>query len=49
MAEYTPIPGPAGVPILGNALEIDPTDAMSSLGRLADIYGVCYPDDSSRT
>lgn len=37
MAE--PIPGPPGLPILGNINDIDPVDSMASLGRLADTYG----------
>ncbi|KAL3421663.1 bifunctional P-450/NADPH-P450 reductase [Phlyctema vagabunda] len=36
------IPGPPGLPILGNLNDIDPTDTIHSLGRLADIYGPIY-------
>ncbi|KAH9213493.1 fatty acid hydroxylase [Leptodontidium sp. 2 PMI_412] len=40
MAE--PIPGPPGLPILGNINDIDPVDSMASLGRLADTYGPIF-------
>lgn len=35
-----PIPGPPGLPILGNISDIDPADSVNSLGRLADTYGM---------
>lgn len=34
-----PIPGPPGLPLLGNINDIDPADSMASLLRLADTYG----------
>ena len=34
------IPGPPGLPFLGNINDIDPADGISSLGRLADTYGM---------
>lgn len=40
MAE--PIPGPPGLPILGNINDIDPVDTITSLGRLADTYGPIF-------
>ncbi|PMD30907.1 fatty acid hydroxylase [Hyaloscypha variabilis F] len=40
MAE--PIPGPPGLPLLGNLNDIDPGDSMSSLSRLADTYGPIF-------
>ena len=36
----TPIPGPPGLPFLGNALDLDPQNQNASLTRLADIYGM---------
>jgi cytochrome P450/NADPH-cytochrome P450 reductase len=33
------IPGPPGLPFLGNVIDVDPTNSMVSLRRLADIYG----------
>jgi hypothetical protein len=35
-----PIPGPPGYPIVGNINDIDPADSFTSLGRLADTYGM---------
>lgn len=34
-----PIPGPPGLPILGNIHDIDPADSIASLSRLAETYG----------
>ncbi|KAK5991521.1 hypothetical protein PT974_09805 [Cladobotryum mycophilum] len=36
------IPGPRPLPIIGNILDIDPTDAVASLGKLASKYGPIY-------
>lgn len=36
----TPIPGPPGIPLLGNINDVDPAEAIVSLGRLADTYGL---------
>ncbi|KAF8850100.1 fatty acid hydroxylase [Acephala macrosclerotiorum] len=37
-----PIPGPPGLPILGNISDIDPVDSSNSLVRLADTYGEIF-------
>ncbi|KUJ12657.1 putative cytochrome P450 oxidoreductase OrdA-like protein [Mollisia scopiformis] len=37
-----PIPGPPGLPILGNIHDIDPADSIASIGRLADTYGEIF-------
>jgi cytochrome P450/NADPH-cytochrome P450 reductase len=37
--EYTTIPGPPGLPILGNATDIDPENPNQSFSNLSDIYG----------
>ena len=34
------IPGPPGLPIVGNLTDIDPADTVNSLARLADTYGM---------
>lgn len=34
-----PVPGPPGLPILGNIKDLDPADSMASLSRLSDTYG----------
>jgi cytochrome P450 / NADPH-cytochrome P450 reductase len=47
MAE--PIPGPPGLPLLGNLNDIDPGDSMSSLSRLADTYGIYFPSIGRRS
>lgn len=36
------IPGPPGLPFLGNVTDVDPTNSMVSLRRLADIYGPIF-------
>jgi hypothetical protein len=38
------IPRPRGLPILGNILDIDPSDAVASLGKLAETHGKCTRD-----
>ncbi|KAG5302133.1 bifunctional P-450:NADPH-P450 reductase [Histoplasma ohiense] len=38
----TPIPGPPGVPLLGNIFDINPKDTWGSLKSLADKYGEIY-------
>jgi hypothetical protein len=38
-----PIPGPPGLPILGNINSIDQTDTTTSLCHLADTYGIWSP------
>ncbi|EEH45099.1 uncharacterized protein PADG_01249 [Paracoccidioides brasiliensis Pb18] len=38
----TPIPGPPGVPILGNIFDIDTKDTWGSLRKLADKYGEIF-------
>jgi cytochrome P450 / NADPH-cytochrome P450 reductase len=45
----TPVPGPPGLPLLGNLNDIDPADSISSLGRLADTYGIQLPPISPRS
>ncbi|KAH9204492.1 putative cytochrome P450 oxidoreductase OrdA-like protein [Leptodontidium sp. 2 PMI_412] len=37
-----PIPGPPGLPLLGNINDIDPADSMADLCRLADTYGPIF-------
>ncbi|OAX85117.1 hypothetical protein ACJ72_00489 [Emergomyces africanus] len=37
-----PIPGPPGVPLLGNIFDIDPKDTWGSLKALSDKYGEIY-------
>jgi hypothetical protein len=39
MADPLPIPGPPGIPFLGNVADIDPVNSMASFSRLADTYG----------
>jgi cytochrome P450/NADPH-cytochrome P450 reductase len=36
---HTPIPGPSGLPFLGNILDIDANSPAKSLEHLADLYG----------
>ena len=38
----TPIPSPAGLPILGNVFDFDPENLLGSQLHLADIYGPAY-------
>lgn len=38
----TPIPGPAGWPLLGNVNDIDPDVPIKSLMDIADKYGNCF-------
>ncbi|KAH8703590.1 putative fatty acid hydroxylase [Talaromyces proteolyticus] len=40
--EYTPIPQPPGVPLLGNIFDIDGEVPLTSLELLADTYGPIY-------
>lgn len=40
MVEPQPIPGPPGLPLVGNLTDLDPVDGIGSLGRLADKYGM---------
>jgi cytochrome P450/NADPH-cytochrome P450 reductase len=42
MDNLKPIPGPPGLPLLGNLADLDPTDGIGSLERLADTYGMIY-------
>ncbi|GAD98773.1 fatty acid hydroxylase, putative [Paecilomyces variotii No. 5] len=37
-SQYSPIPGPIGMPLLGNIYEIDTESPLNSLERLADTY-----------
>ena len=39
MVELEEIPGPLGLPFLGNVSEVDPVNSIASLERLAEIYG----------
>ncbi|PVI05918.1 NADPH-cytochrome P450 reductase-like protein [Periconia macrospinosa] len=39
MGEFEPIPGPPGLPILGNLSDIDPESPNLSFQRLTDTYG----------
>ncbi|KAL2014367.1 hypothetical protein VTN00DRAFT_1892 [Thermoascus crustaceus] len=41
-SKYTPIPGPWGVPLLGNIYDLDKDQPSHSLGRLADTYGPIF-------
>lgn len=42
MDNSQPIPGPPGLPLLGNLTDLDPVDGIGSLGRLADKYGIIW-------
>lgn len=39
MAALEEIPGPPGLPFLGNVSDVDPVNSIASLERLAEIYG----------
>ncbi|KAF7562617.1 hypothetical protein G7046_g1524 [Stylonectria norvegica] len=39
---HSEIPGPRGLPILGNITDIDPSDAVASLGAIAQKFGPIY-------
>jgi cytochrome P450 / NADPH-cytochrome P450 reductase len=39
MANTIPIPGPPGLPLLGNIADFDPVNSTKSLSQLADTYG----------
>jgi cytochrome P450/NADPH-cytochrome P450 reductase len=38
--ETIPIPGPPGLPLLGNIADIDTKDLVMSISKLADTYGI---------
>lgn len=38
-SNYIPIPGPRGVPFLGNVLDVDPELPEQSFSLMADNYG----------
>ncbi|KAJ9314762.1 hypothetical protein DTO271D3_5008 [Paecilomyces variotii] len=40
--QHSPIPGPIGMPLLGNIYDIDAETPLNSLERLADTYGPIY-------
>ncbi|KAH8751145.1 fatty acid hydroxylase [Hyaloscypha sp. PMI_1271] len=42
MSVPVPVPGPPGLPLIGNLNDIDATDGMASLSRLADTYGPIF-------
>ncbi|KFZ01289.1 hypothetical protein V500_00823 [Pseudogymnoascus sp. VKM F-4518 (FW-2643)] len=42
MANPVTIPGPAGYPMIGNLADVDPSNSIESLGRLADTYGEIF-------
>lgn len=37
--QHSPIPGPIGMPLLGNIYDLDAETPLNSLERLADTYG----------
>lgn len=39
MANTIPIPGPPGLPILGNVADVDASNPTASFSQLADTYG----------
>lgn len=43
MADPIPIPGPPGLPLIGNMNDIDQKEGITSLCRLADTYGKYAP------
>ncbi|KAI1486271.1 bifunctional P-450:NADPH-P450 reductase [Biscogniauxia mediterranea] len=38
----TPVPGPRGIPFLGNITDVDPENSLMSFKRLADTYGEIF-------
>ncbi|KAA8565429.1 hypothetical protein EYC84_009289 [Monilinia fructicola] len=42
MVELEEIPGPPGLPFLGNVQDLDPVNSIASLERLAEIYGPIF-------
>lgn len=38
--EFEPIPGPPGLPIVGNLTDIDGENPLLDFDRLTDIYGL---------
>ncbi|KAJ5183808.1 Oxidoreductase FAD/NAD(P)-binding [Penicillium capsulatum] len=40
--EYTPIPGPPGIPFVGNIWDVDPQTPLLSMDRLAETYGPIF-------
>lgn len=42
--QYTPIPGPPGLPIIGNIYDVDPQLPIRSLELIADKYGTTTQD-----
>lgn len=45
----TPIPGPPGLPILGNVLDVNPNETWNSLNKLAAQYGTLKTIASQHT
>ena len=44
MADLETIPGPPGLPLLGNISDIDPETPILSFNRLTDTYGRSGPE-----
>ncbi|KAB8071348.1 cytochrome P450 [Aspergillus leporis] len=42
MSEHVPIPGPRGMPLVGNVLDIESEIPLRSLNMMADTYGPIY-------
>ncbi|QSZ36198.1 hypothetical protein DSL72_007324 [Monilinia vaccinii-corymbosi] len=42
MANWEEIPGPPGIPFLGNVQDLDPINSIASLERLAETYGPIF-------
>jgi hypothetical protein len=40
MSEHVPIPGPRGMPLVGNVLDIESEIPLRSLNMMADTYGM---------
>ncbi|KGO57871.1 Oxidoreductase FAD/NAD(P)-binding [Penicillium expansum] len=40
--DFTPIPGPSGIPFVGNIYDVDQVTPIKSLEHLAEIYGPIY-------